>query len=84
VRTPVTPLADRRRAMPENRAARHDAIHSALTSLDSEQRRLERLGFELPLARCHEETRYWNFLAAVHAIPAHGADDASCPDDRAA
>jgi hypothetical protein len=83
VRPWVTPQSDRRRAMPDASAARHDQIRSALVSLSAERRRLERLGFELPLARCHEETRYWNFVAAVCAIQAN-EEGTSCPDDRAA
>ncbi|MBI1796690.1 MAG: hypothetical protein HY076_05595 [Candidatus Eisenbacteria bacterium] len=84
--TPVTPQSDRRHAMPEAPAARHDAIRTAIHSLGEEQRRLERIGFELPLARCHAETRYWNFLAAVCAIPvvADRGEGFVCPDDRAA
>jgi hypothetical protein len=66
---PVTPPSDRARPIPASDAARQDQIHTALRSLVDEQARLERLGFELPLARCHAERRYWSFLAAVHALP---------------
>jgi hypothetical protein len=41
--------------MPATQAARLDEI--------------ERLGFEQPQARCHEEIRYWSFLAALHSLP---------------
>lgn len=61
--------ADRHRPLPETAAARHDEVHAALRSLREEGRRLERLGLELPLARCHEETRYWSFLAAIVSLP---------------
>jgi hypothetical protein len=44
------------------------AIDAAIASLDGEERRLERLGFEWPLARCREQRRYWQFLAALHSI----------------
>jgi hypothetical protein len=59
--------------MPASDAERQDQIRIALRSLNAEQARLERLGFELPLARCHAERRYWSFLAAVHALPSDGS-----------
>jgi hypothetical protein len=55
--------------MPASAVARRDDIAIALRTLGDEQRRLDRLGLELPLARCHEELRYWGFLAALHALP---------------
>lgn len=51
--------------MPAAAGARRDTIDAALRSLRDERRRLERIGFELPLARCHEETRYWSFVGAL-------------------
>lgn len=56
--------------MPASAAGRCDDIRLTLDLLRREQRRLERIGFELPLARCHAEVRYWSFLAALHALPA--------------
>jgi hypothetical protein len=78
--------ADRHRALPETTAARHDEIQAALRSLREEGRRLERLGLELPLARCHEETRYWSFLAGIFSLPSDARSSRMgfpCPDDRA-
>jgi hypothetical protein len=54
--------------MPERNLERLDAAARALATLDGEARRLERLGFELPLARLHEERRYWRFLHALFTI----------------
>jgi hypothetical protein len=51
--------------MPATPGARLDAARAAVASLREEQRRLERLGFELPLARCHEQLRFWSFVHAV-------------------
>jgi hypothetical protein len=72
VRAPLTPQSDRARPIPAAPGARRDAIAAALRSLRHERRRLERLGFELPLARCHEETRYWSFVQAIDALPSEG------------
>src|SRR5262249_10137508 len=69
VTSPVARGSDRARPMPTSSAARHDDITAVLDALRGEQRRLERLGLELPLARCHEEIRYWGFLAALHSLP---------------
>lgn len=85
---PLTSGSDRSRAVPASPAARQDDIASALRSLHEERRRLERLGLELPLARCHHETRYWSFLGALFAVSADpgtptGTGDLSCPDARA-
>lgn len=65
---PVTSAADRRAALPATLEQRLDHIDRARVSLAAEARRLERIGFEDPLRRCHEERRYWDFLAAVHGI----------------
>jgi hypothetical protein len=59
---PLTSASDLRREMPDTPVARLDHVHAAIASLTDEQRRLERLGFELPLARCHDQLRYWRFL----------------------
>ncbi len=64
----LTPAADPARTIPATADERAWTIDSALGSLDSEQRRLERLGFELPLARCREQRRFWEFVHAVSAL----------------
>jgi hypothetical protein len=69
----IVPAADPRAEMPAGPAARLDRIEAALASIGDEQRRFERLGFETPLARCHRERRYWEFLRAVFSIPAADA-----------
>ena len=60
----------RSRPMPATTAARLDDIQAALSTLRQERSRFERLGFELPQARCQVEIRYWSFLAALHSLPA--------------
>jgi hypothetical protein len=64
----VTAAADRRAELPEGFDRRLDHIARARVSLAEEMRRLEQIGFELPLARCREERRYWDFLGALHAM----------------
>ncbi len=61
---PVTPLSDPRRPMPAGAHARFAAADAAVTSLAAEQRRLERLGQEWPLARAE------SFAAADHGAGA--------------
>jgi hypothetical protein len=65
---PMTTSSDVARTMPASPAARLDAATAAIASLRDEQRRLVRLGFELPLARCHEQLRYWSFVRALCAL----------------
>lgn len=65
---PLTAAADTRRSMPTTMVARFDVADAAVNSLRDEQRRLERLGFELPLARCHQQLRYWSFVRALHTL----------------
>ena len=65
---PLTAASNPARPMPASAAARLDVAEAALASLHGEQRRLERLGFELPLARCHQQLRFWSFVRAVCAI----------------
>lgn len=65
---PLTRAADPAAAMPGSRGARVDAAAAAVASLREEQRRLERLGFELPLARCDRQLRFWRFVSAVCAL----------------
>ena len=74
----MSPLARevRERSMPEGAGARLDAARAALSTLEGEERRLERLGFERPLAGCREEIRFWRLVAAVLALPRSGALDA--------
>ena len=54
--------------MPAGAGARLDAADAAVASLRDEQRRLQRLGFETPLARCHEQLRYWTFVRALISL----------------
>ncbi len=68
-RTPMTASADVERPMPVSLAACRDAAGAALASLREERRRVERLGFELPLARCHEQLRYWSFVSGLLGLP---------------
>jgi len=70
VNAPLTPSADPRRDLPASESARRDVIAAAIGSLQGEQRRLERIGFELPLARCHDQLRYWQFLSGMFAAAA--------------
>ena len=70
--------------MPATTAGRLDDIHATLSALRHERSRLERLGFELPQARCHGEIRYWSFLEALHSLPADAGqatpiDDSTWP-----
>lgn len=84
---PLSRVADRARPMPGSPAARQDEIDAALRSLREERRRLERLGLETPLVRCHHETRQWEFLAALFTLPpcpgsTTGRGGLPCPDVR--
>ena len=65
---PLTAAAELRRPMPATSAARADAAEAAVASLRHEHRRLQRLGFELPLARCEHQLRYWSFVRAICAL----------------
>jgi len=86
--SPLTASADPRREIPAAAGSRSDLIEAALATLDSESRRLERLGFELPMARCREQRRYWMFLSALFSLPEATTGrrtprgDASGPGDR--
>ena len=71
-RAPLIATADRDRAIPAAAGARADRIAAALAALGDEQRRLERLGFEDSLRRCHQERRYWSFVGAMYAIAEAG------------
>ncbi len=70
---PVTALADPRRPMPSRPSSRVTAAEAAVESLSAEQRRLERLGLEWPLARTQHQLRYWKFVHALCAIAAEAA-----------
>jgi hypothetical protein len=67
---PLTASSDPNRSMPAQLGARLDAASRAVASLRDEQRRLQRLGFELPLARCHQQLRYWQFVQNVCRVAA--------------
>ena len=69
----LTSPADPAREMPEQRGEQLDRVASALVSLSGEQRRLERLGLETPLHRCHQQRRYWQFVGALLSLDS-GAD----------
>jgi hypothetical protein len=71
------------RPMPACSVARLDAAAATLGSLLAEQRRLERLGLELPLARCHQQVRYWGFVTSLLSITAaeESRGGASWPSD---
>jgi len=69
----LTPASDSTRLMPVSAPARLDAAAAAVVSLTAEQRRLERLGLEWPLARAARELRYWRFVHTLCAIAAEVA-----------
>jgi len=58
------------RPLPEGTGARLDAAAATLGALLDEQHRLEQLGFELPLARCQQQVRYWGFVTGLLTIAA--------------
>ena len=62
---PVTPLADPRRAMPRDAAARRAVAEAAVNALAAEQRRLGSLAEEWALARTGYQLRYWRFVRAL-------------------
>ncbi len=69
----MTLASDTRRIMPASAPARLDAAEAAVVSLHAEQRRLERLGLEWPLARTARALRYWRFVRALCVIAAEAA-----------
>ena len=73
----LTASADTARDLPEAPACRLDRIEAALASLRNEERRLVRLGFEMPLLRCREQQRYWEFLRGVFSVAAADSDTSS-------
>lgn len=68
----LTAASDVTRPMPASAGQRLDAARAAIASLEGERRRLARLGFELPMARCHEQLRYWRFVESLLALQAGG------------
>lgn len=72
---PLTAASDPRHAMPAGEGAQLDAARAALTSLEGERRRLERLGLETPLQRCHAQLRYWGFVSALLSVREAARDD---------
>ena len=66
----LSPRALLERPLPEGAGARLDTAAATLGALLDEQHRLERLGFELPIARCHQQVRYWSFVTRLLAIAA--------------
>ena len=66
------PLHDRHRPMPVHRGIRLDEARSAVASLREERRQLERIGLEQPLARCHEQLRYWEFVSGLLSLAEGG------------
>jgi hypothetical protein len=73
------------RPMPADPAEQLDEARRTWRSLLEEQRRLARIGFELPLARCHEQVRYWGFVTRLLSLPADADRQAGgnpCPSDR--
>jgi hypothetical protein len=73
----LTESADPTREMPARSTDRLDRIERALASLDQEERRLLRLGFELPLLRCREQRRYWQFVRGVCAMAGGSEQEAA-------
>jgi len=68
IAAPVTPSADLARELPAGAGERLDRIAAAIASLRAERRRCERLGLELPIARCEAQLRYWEFLGGIFAL----------------
>lgn len=73
----LTPSADPARAIPRSASERQWQIEAALASLNHEQERLDRLGFEVPLARCHQQRRFWEFVRALDGMGVTGAAGSS-------
>jgi hypothetical protein len=67
---PLTASSDLSRELPSEAGERLDRVSAALASLESERRRCERLGLEIPLARVDAQIRYWRFVGALFTLPA--------------
>ena len=57
----------------EGAFARRQVAEAAVISLVAEQRRLEQLRLEWPLARAAHQLRYWRFVRALCAIAEEAA-----------
>ncbi len=68
----LTPSADPAREISRSASERQWQIEAALASLNQEQARLDRLGFEVPLARCHQQRRFWEFVRALDGMGVTG------------
>ena len=66
----LTAASDPTREMPAHACDQLDQVTRTLDALAAEERRLQRLGFEIPLARCQNERRFWSFVAAVCTLAA--------------
>ncbi len=65
---PITASADLGRELPADPAERLDRVTAAVASLRAELRRCERLGLEIPIARCAAQLRYWEFVGGLLAL----------------
>jgi hypothetical protein len=68
LRRTVTSSSDTAQQIPVSASARLDRIEAAIVSLRKEERRLSRLGLEIPLRRCREQRRYWEFLRTLLSL----------------
>ena len=66
--TALHPSADALAPLPASPGERLDRSVRAVQALEAERRRLERLHLERPLARCHEQLRYWRFVRALMCV----------------
>jgi len=66
---PFLSILDPSSAIPASASSRHDRLGAAITSLEAEQRRLQRLGLEPALTECRLQLRYWEFVRAILALP---------------
>jgi hypothetical protein len=60
--------ADLHATMPQHSGTRLDRLNVAIVSLQSEARRLERLGLETPLTECRRQLRYCEFVRALFTL----------------
>jgi hypothetical protein len=51
-----------------------------VAALEGERRRLERIGFETPLAHCHQQLRFWRFVSGLLELPRESGS-ATAPGD---
>ena len=64
------PAADPLASLPAATGARLDHAERAVQALEGEQRRLGLLGLETPLARIHQQLRYWRFVRSLLRVSA--------------